>query len=532
MFPAKGRTPAVFRNILSVGGLTLASRVLGFLRDILTAALLGAGPIADAFFVAFRLPNHFRALFAEGAFNAAFVPMFSSRLVQDGKEKAIRFAEDVMAWLLTVQLVLLAGVIAFMPQFMTVFAPGFASDPAKFQMAVLFTTITFPYLLFISLESLLAGVLNSIGRFAAAAAAPILLNICLIAAMVVAAPLMPTVGHALSWGVFAAGVAQLLYLAIDARRAGVLPRLRLPRWTGDVKAFMAVLMPAMLGAGLTQINLFADTLIASMLPTGAVSYLYYADRLNQLPLGVIGIAIGTVLLPEMARRIKGGDEKGAIDSQNRAIELSLVLTLPAAVAFMVVGEVILAVLFQRGAFGPADTAASAATLQAYAFGLPAFVVLRSLVNGFYARQDTATPVKVALVATGVNVALKFALMGPLAQVGLAVATSAAAWVNAGLLLWLLRSRGHFTPDVRLRRNVPRMILAAGALAGTLWLVDRLLSPWLGASSLIERLGSLALLALAGMAVYGLLAVLLGLVRRSDLANLRRRKKAAPPAQTE
>ena len=513
----------MLRNILSVGGLTLVSRVLGFLRDILTAALLGAGPVADAFFVAFRLPNHFRALFAEGAFNSAFVPLFSGKLVQDGKEAAKRFAEQVMALLVSVQLLLLLLVLAIMPSFMTVFAPGFADDPAKFELAVLFTSITFPYLLFISLVSLLGGVLNSMGRFGAAAAAPILLNLCLIAALVVAAPLMPTAGHALSWGVLAAGVAQYLYLAWEARKVGMGLRLRLPRLTGDVKRFLIVLGPAALGSGLTQISLFADTLIASALPTGAVSYLYYADRLNQLPLGVIGIAVGTVLLPEMARRIKSGDEPGAVESQNRAVELSLVMTLPAAVAFLVAGLPIVAVLFQRGAFGPTDAAASAVTLQAYALGLPAFVVIRSLVNGFYARQDTRTPVRIALVAVAVNVLLKLALMGPLAQVGLAVATSVSAWINAGLLVWLLMRRGLFAPDARLLRNLPRMAMAAVGMGVVLWLAQTQLAPWLSANDLFERVVALVLLVVAGGLAYAVLALMLGLVRRSDLARLRRRR---------
>ncbi|ALG73487.1 multidrug transporter MurJ [Azospirillum thiophilum] len=516
----------MFRHILSVGGLTLASRVLGFLRDVLTAALLGAGPVADAFFVAFRLPNHFRALFAEGAFNSAFVPLFSGKLVQDGSAAARRFADEVMTLLVIVQLLLLLAVLAFMPQFMTVFAPGFADEPEKFRLAVLFTSITFPYLLLISLVSLYGGVLNSMGRFGAAAAAPILMNICLIAALVVGTPLMPTAGHALSWGVLASGVAQYLYLAWDARRAGMTLRPVVPRLSADVKRFLTVLGPAALGSGLTQISLFADTLIASALPTGAVSYLYYADRLNQLPLGVIGIAVGTVLLPEMTKRIKGGDEAGAVDSQNRAVEFSLLLTLPAAVAFLVAGTPILSVLFQRGAFGPADAAASALTLQAYALGLPAFVVIRSLVNGFYARHDTATPVRVALAAVGINVALKLVLMGPLAQVGLAVATSVGAWVNAGLLAWLLYRRGLFRADVRLIRNLPRMALAAAAMAGALWLAAARLAPWLDSLHAVERLGGLSLLALAGLAVYGVAALVLGLVRRSDLGRLRRRRAKA------
>ncbi|HYH18376.1 MAG TPA: murein biosynthesis integral membrane protein MurJ [Azospirillum sp.] len=513
----------MLRNILSVGGLTLVSRALGFLRDILTAALLGAGPVADAFFVAFRLPNHFRALFAEGAFASAFVPLFSGTLVQDGQEAARRFAEEVMALLLAVQLALLLVFLAIMPQFMLVFAPGFSDEPEKFELAVLFTRITFPYLLFMSLESLLAGVLNGMGRFGAAAAAPILLNLCLIASLTVAAPLMPTVGHALSWGVFVAGVAQFLYLAWDAEKAGVGLRLVWPRWSAGVRRFLAVLGPAALGSGLTQINMFVDTLIASLLPTGAVSYLYYADRLNQLPLGVIGIAVGTVLLPEMARRIKGGDAAGALDSQNRAVELTLVLTIPCAVAFLVSALPLVSVLFQHGRFGPSDAAASAATLQAYALGLPAFVVIRSLVSGFYARQDTATPVRVAMAAMLVNVALKVALMGWLAQVGLAVATSVAAWVNAGLLAWLLHRRGLYTPDARLRRNLPRMAVAGLALGGALWAGQSTLAPWLTSIDLPLRVGGLALLVGLGGVVYGVLAVVLGLIRWGDLKRLRRRK---------
>lgn len=516
----------MIRNILSVGALTLVSRALGFLRDILTAALLGAGPVADAFFVAFRLPNHFRALFAEGAFNAAFVPLFSGTLVKDGEAAAKRLAEEVMALLVAAQVLLLVAALAGMPWFITVFAPGFIDEPERFDLAVLFTRITFPYLLFISLESLYGGVLNSVGRFAAAAAAPILLNLCLILALL-ATPLLPTAGHALSWGVLAAGIAQYGFLLWSAGACGMRLRLRLPRLTAGARRFLAVLGPAALGAGLTQINLFADTLIASLLPTGAVSYLYYADRLNQLPLGVIGIAVGTVLLPEMARRLKAGDEAGAAESQNRAIEFSLLLTLPAAAAFLVAGEAIVAVLFQHGRFTAADAAASAATLQAYAVGLPAFVVLRSLINGFYAREDTATPVRVALAATAVNVALKIALMGPLAQVGLAVATSAAAWVNAGLLAWLLARRGHFRADARLRRSLPRMAAATALMAGALWALEAGLGPWLASVDPLSRVGALALLCGGGVAGYGGAAAVSGLVGRRELALLTRRGACTP-----
>ncbi|CAK0767469.1 putative lipid II flippase MurJ [Azospirillaceae bacterium] len=514
----------MLRSILSVGGLTLVSRILGFVRDVLTAAILGAGPIADAFFIAFRLPNHFRSLFAEGAFNAAFVPVFSEILVRNGRPAARTFAGDVYSALFVAQLALLALFLAIMPWFMTLFAPGFIGDPIRFPLSVLFTRITFPYLLFISLVALMGAMLNSLGRFAAAAAAPILLNLCLIGALIGLAPLTPNAGYALSWGVLLAGVAQYVYLLWDCRRAGINPPLGRPRMTDDVRKFLRVLGPAALGSGLVQINLFIDTLIASFLPTGAVSYLYYADRLNQLPLGVIGIAVGTVLLPEMAKRLKSGDETGALDRQNRALEMSLLLTLPAAVALIATAEPIMTILFQRGAFTTADAAASANTLMAYAVGLPAFVVIRSLTPGFHARQDTTTPVRIALIAVGANIGLKLVLMGPLAQVGLALGTSLSAWINAGLLTMALRHRGFFTADARLRRVAPRMTLAALALGVGLKFGEYALADWLSSPLPFVKLTALTGLGITGLVLFALSATKLGGVDPSILRRLRRGNK--------
>jgi putative peptidoglycan lipid II flippase len=513
----------VLRNILSVGGLTLASRVVGFVRDVLIAAILGAGPVADAFFVAFRLPNHFRALFAEGAFNSAFVPVFSERLVCEGQESARRLAEEVLAVMVVALLGLLLLAWLTMPWFITMFAPGFTEDPPKFALAVLFTRITFPYLPMISVVVLLGAMLNSLQRFTAAAAAPILLNFALIAALLGLTPLLPTAGHALAWGVLAAGVLELIYLAWDAGRSGMALGLVRPRLTPGVKHFLRVFGPAALGAGLVQINLFADTVIASFLPTGAVSYLYYADRLNQLPLGVIGIAVGTVLLPEMARRLKSGDTAAASDSQNRCLELSLLLTLPATAAFITAAEPIMAVLFQRGAFSAADAAASATTLMAYALGLPAFIMLKSLIPGFHARQDTKTPVRLALVATAVNVGLKIALMAPLAQVGLAVATSASAWVNAGLLAWALHGRGYLVLDQRLRRRVPRMLVATLGMAGVLIAGEQWLAGALHHPQVLIRTAALAGLCGGGLTVFAGLAWVTGAVGRVELGRLVRRR---------
>ena len=511
----------MLRSILSVSALTLASRALGFARDVVTAALLGAGPVADAFFVAFRLPNHFRALLAEGAFNAAFVPMFSRLVVGDGdsargRRRAIAFAEQVLALMIVSQLVLLVIFELIMPWFMRVFAPGFFEQPEKFALAVLFTRITFPYLLFIAIVSLTGALLNALGRFGAAAAAPILLNLVLILAQLVLTAFLPTAGHALAWGVLGAGLAQFLFLQWRCHAAGVRLGLPRPRLTADVRQFLRVLGPAALGAGVVQINLFVDTLIASFLPTGAISYLYYADRLNQLPLGVIGIAIGTVLLPEMSRHLRRGDHAAASHGQNRAFELSLLFTLPAAAAFLAASEPIVRVLFERRSCGAADAAATSATLMAYAVGLPAFVLIRSVLPGFYAREDTATPVRIAAIAVAANVALKLALMGPLQQVGLALATSLSSWLNFVLLALTLHRRGFLTLDRRLKRSLAPLAAATAGMAFALKLALAVLDPWLRIPGLTGRVAALAVLIAVGLGAFTVLALLLGAVDRKAL----------------
>jgi putative peptidoglycan lipid II flippase len=514
----------VLRSVASIGGLTLVSRFLGLARDLLTAALLGAGPVADAFFVAFRLPNHFRALLAEGAFNAAFVPVFSAGLIAGGRAHARRFAAMIASILISVQLGLLVLFELIMPWFMLIFAPGFAVDPQKFDLAVLFSRITFPYLLLISLVSLQGAVLNSLGRFAAAAAAPILLNLCMIAALVFVTPHVPTAGHALAWGVAAAGVAQFLYLAIEMQRAGMQLALPWPRLTPAVRRFFRTFGPAALGAGLVQINLFFDTLIASLLPTGTVSYLNYADRINQLPLGVIGVAIGTVLLPELSRHLARGEHDAAGESQNRAIEWSLALTLPAAIVFLVAPLPVVAGLFQWGAFGAADAAATAGALAAYAAGLPAFVLIKALLPGLYARSDTRTPVRIALVAIAVNIVLKLLLMGPLVQIGVALATSCSAWVNAALLAVTLHRRGHWRPDSRLKRRLPLLLLACLGMAVALVASELALADWLRSALGWQRLAGMTLVLAAGGVSLLVLGFLLRLVTLGELRALLQRAR--------
>ncbi len=457
----------MIERILTVGGYTLLSRVTGFFRDIMLAAVLGAGPAADAFFVALRLPNHFRAIFAEGAFNAAFVPAYARIREEGGAKRAAVFSNHIFSLLLASQVVLLAAALVFTPTVIDLLAPGFSDDPGRYALAVDLTRITFPYLLLITLVTLYGGILNALQRFAAAAAASIFLNLAMMATLAMVW-LFPTAGHAAAWGVLISGVLQVLLVGGDAWRVGVLPGFSWPRLDADVRKFFRALGPATVGSMGVQLALFADTIIASFLPAGAISALYYADRINQLPIGVIGIAAGTVILPEMSRRLASGDHDGAANAQNRTIEFTLLLSIPCLVAFFTIPELIMRGLFRHGAFTDADAVAAGRTLAAYGFGLLPFVLIRSTVATFFARGDTATPVKAALVAAAVNIAFKILLMGPLAQVGLALATSIGAWINLGLVVWFAHRAGHARIDDRLRQSTLKLAAAGVAMAVVLW----------------------------------------------------------------
>lgn len=455
------------KQISRVASWTMLSRIAGFVRDIIMAAVLGAGPIADAFLVAFRLPNHFRAIFAEGAVSTAYVPAYTRIRTQEGAKTASRFANSVFGWQLLVQVLLLGVALAATPWLITFLAPGFADDPAKFVLAEELMRITFPSLLLISCMALLAGNLNAVERFSAVAAAPVLMNVCMIGGLL-SWQWFPTVGHAAAWGVLASAVAQFMLVWWAATRAGVGPGLPRPRLDEDTRKFFRALGPAILGSMGVQVAMFADTIIASFLSNGALSALYYADRINQLPIGVIGIAAGTVVLPQMSKKLAEGDEDGARGAQNRAMEFTLLLAAPCVVAFLLIPDIIMTALFQRGKFDAAAASAAGATLSAYAVGLLAFVLIRSVVASFYARGDTKTPLYASLTGIAANVALKVALMGSFAQVGLALATSVGAWINVALVVFLARRRGFFIIDSRFRRNAIVIALASAALALVLW----------------------------------------------------------------
>src|ERR1700726_1969942 len=487
-------------RIFTVGGYTLLSRLTGFARDIMLAAILGAGPAADAFFLALRLPHHFGAIFAERPFKAACVPAYAHVHGERSETSAKLFADRIFTLLFGSQLVLLVIAWLFMPQAMSILAPGFTDDAEQRRLAIELTRITFPYLLLITMVTLYGGMLNVMHRFASAAAASIFLNISMMATLAVA-EFFPTPGHAAAWGVLISGFLQYFLLAGDLATHGGLPRFAPLKLDEDVRAFFRALGPATIGSMGTQVALFADTIIATFLPAGALSALYYADRLNQLPIGVIGIAIGTVLLPEMSRRLTAGDHDGALASQRRAFDFTLLFSVPFVAAFLTVPDIITRAMFARGAFSKADAAAAGATLAAYAIGLIPFVLIRSAVATFYARKDTATPVKAALVGVAVNVALKIALVGALAQVGLALATAVGAWINLLLVLAFAVRRGYLKLDSALTKSLAKFVVCGAVLGAALWFAAKFAATHLAGLSALRDEAALLLLIVVGTIVY-------------------------------
>jgi len=492
------------RNFASVGGATALSRVLGFVRDILLAAVLGTGPVADAFFAAFRFPNLFRRLFAEGAFNAAFVPLFAKALEREGEDAARAFSRRIISWLIAALLVVTVLAELFMPAVVAAFVPGFLDDPDKFDLTVTLTRICFPYLACMSLMAAYGGILNGLRRFLAAAFAPVLLNVVLIAVLAAwvlwAEAGTADAGIALSTGVLVGGGVQLALVAWGLARSGHLPAMGWPRFGPDVRRFWALALPAILTGGITQINIFIGTVIASQGPS-AISWLYYADRLYQLPLGIVGIAIGVVLLPELSRHLKGGREKEAAAAQNQSLFLGLLLTLPASLALIVIAEPIIRVLFERGAFDPTDTAATGAALVAFAAGLPAFVMIKVFQPAFFAREDTRTPTAFAGVSALVNIGLSVALFPLYAQVGIALATTIAGWTNLVLLAATLTRRRQFQPTPAQLRRYANLVIAATVMAVVLMVAALPLDPALRPSS--PALTQIA--ALAGLIAVGALS---------------------------
>src|SRR4051794_2760470 len=519
------------RSLGSVGGLTLVSRVLALVRDTLQASYVGASFASDAFFVAFRLPNMFRALFAEGAFTAAFIPMFNRKVGEADDVKAgLRFAEQTLAMLLPILLLFTIVMLVAAWPITWGLSGGFRNPtPQQFAFAVTLSRITIPYLMLISLASLLGGILNSLNKFWVNAAAPILLNLSMIAA------LWFFHGHdayetarAQAISVTVGGVLQLGWLMLACRQAGVSLAIRRPRIDDDIRQLLKLILPAAVGAGAVQVNLAISTALAGgLLDPGSISYIYYADRLNQLPLGLIGIGLGTILLPTVSRQLSQKRDDEAMNTQNRGVELALFLTLPATIAFVFASEPIIRGLFQHGHFTAVDTLRCSWALSAFSLGLPSYVLVKVLTPGYYARHDTRTPVRYAVQSVGVNLAGNLILIPVLGRygyghVGPPLATALASTVNVWMLYRTLSRRGHFHSDARLRRKAPRLVLASLIMGAMLFWLAPLVDPYL-TGSIVRRGAGLITLVGAGVAVYAIACFLTGAFALDDVRLLMKRR---------
>lgn len=503
-------------GFLTVGVWTLLSRILGFVREIMILSLIGPGPVMDAFVAAFRLPNMFRRFFAEGAFNAAFVPMFSSKL--EGDEDAAKFGRDALNGLALCTLMLTAVAMIFMPGLVWATAGGFGEE--RFELAVGFGRIVFPYIFFMSLSALFSGVLNATGRFAAAAAAPVLLNVMVIGAMTMAWAMGGPAIDWLVWTIPLAGVAQLALTWGAAAQAGFALHLGRPRWTPDMGLMVRTAIPAALATGVMQVNLVVGQLVASTYDN-AVSWLFAADRLYQLPLGVVGIAVGIVLLPDLSRKLKADDTEGARTAYSRAAEFSMVLTLPSAVALMVIPLPLVSVLFQRGATGADDAAAIAVAVAIYGAGLPAFVLQKVLQPQYFARGDTRRPFHYALAAMVINAAIAIGLSPAIGWIAPAIATTVAGWAMLGLLYLGLRGMGDVVRvDGRYRKRLPRIVIASLAMGIVLGVFASLLKPALGTDT-VRYVALLGLIAI-GAGSYFSVAQAIGAMKLSDIRGAVRR----------
>lgn len=492
-----------------VGAATLASRILGFLRDVVVAQAFGAGPATDAFFVAFKIPNFMRRLFAEGAFSLAFVPVFSEYHSQRDPAETKLFASRIAGTLGGVLLAVTLVCELAAPALIAIFAPGFIGEPERFGLATDMLRLTFPYLLFISLTAFAGGVLNSLGRFAVPALTPVLLNLVLIGAAVYAAPYFEKPIMALAWGVFFAGLAQLLFQLPALARVGMLVR---PRWGWrgrGVQRVLKLMVPTLFGSSVAQLNLLFDTLLASFLVAGSVSWLYYSDRLLEFPLGIFGVALGTVILPSLSRQFAEGAPRAFHATMDWALRWGLAVAVPASMGLGVLAGPMIATLFHHGAFQAQDVLMSQRSLIAYSLGLVGFVLIKVLAPGFYARQDTRTPVRIGIIAMVSNMGMNLALIWPLAHAGLALATSLSAFLNAGLLFGALRRQGAYLPGPGWFPFLLRLALSAALMGGAVSWAAGDIGEWLSATT-AERAWRLLALIVGGALIYAVSLVVLGL----------------------
>jgi len=498
----------LFKSTAIVSSMTMISRILGFIRDMMFARFFGADSGTDAFFVAFKIPNFLRRLFAEGAFSQAFVPVLSDYKEQGSKQALRNFIDRTAGTLAIILMVTtIIGMLAA-PYLIMLFAPGFAWEGEQYDLAVQMLRITFPYLFFISSVAFAGGILNSFGKFAVPAFTPVFLNLCLIAAAIWLAPLMDKPVVALAWGVFFAGAVQLVFQFPALRRLGLVPRLRFGFKDSGVKHILKLMVPALFGVSITQINLLLDTLIASFLATGSVSWLYYSDRLVEFPLGLFGIALATVILPSLSKNHAADDMESFSKSLDWGLKLVILIGAPASLGLMMLAEPMISTLFQYNEFGEHDVAMAGRSLMAYSLGLLGFILVKVLVPGFTSRKDMKTPVRFGIYAMIANMGLNIALVFPLAHAGLALATSLGAFFNASLLLFALLRSGVYLPSMGWRIYILRIILATAAMTALLYhFVDA--SLWLH-WGIVDRAINLAMWIGLGGALYAAVLLLSGL----------------------
>ena len=522
---------SLFKSVATFGGLTLVSRVTGFLRDMVLASYLGAGAVSDAFVVAFKLPNLFRSLFAEGAFTSAFVPLFSQKLVAEGKKRSIFFAAQAIS-----VLVLFVGVFVLlfellMPWVVEALAPGFRSEPEKMELATQLCRITFPFLLLISLVSFQGGILNSFEKFAAPATAPIILNLMMIFSVFLFVPFTPTPAHGFALGITTAGLLEVFWLRYFLRRLDIKihPYLHIKKilQNPEIKTLFKRIAPGVVGAGIYQINMAVDTILVSLVGTGAISWLYYANRLQQLPLGVIGAAISVALLPILSKCLKEQQTDEARRTQDKAVEYGLLLSLPAAVLLIVLAEPIVSLLFQHGKFLPEDAVKTAYAVIAYSVGLPCYVMTKALMPNFFARGDTVTPVKYSAVVFMTNLVFILLLMHAYGHIGIACATTIAAFVSLLQYVIGLKKRGYWQFSRQLAGKICRIILVSfltgAAVYGCRVMLNDFSPDWVYGSKwlLLFWLCGLGIFALAFFLIS---AKIFKVIDFGDILRLVRRKK--------
>lgn len=524
---------SLFKSIVTFGGFTFISRITGFVRDMFLANLLGAGMVSDAFFVSFKLPNLFRSLFAEGAFTSAFVPLFSQKLVSDGKKKSLFFASQAISVLVFFLLIFVILFEIFMPYVVDVLAPGFVHDAGKMELATVLCRITFPFLLFISIVSFQAGILNSFEKFAAPAAAPIILNLGMIASAFVFVPFTVTPAHGFAIGITVAGFLEIIWLSyfLHKLQAPLKPYVHIGKilHNPEIKTLFKRIAPGVVGAGIYQINMVVDTILVSLVGTGAISWLYYANRLQQLPLGVVGAAISVALLPILSKQLKAGDLAQSTQTQNKAVEYGALLSFPAAVMMIVLAHPVINILFEHGKFSSADTLMTAKAVIAYSIGLPCYVMVKALMPNFFARGDTVTPVKYSAVVFLTNLCFNLLLMRSFGHVGIATATTIAAFVSLFQYIYGLKKRGFWSISSELVIQIIKIMLCSvimGAVVyGAQYALDEVFGNWLMLNVIIKLI-ILGFLGIFGLATFLILAKITGALDISEVLKLMYKKRGA------